>query len=397
MTEPSRQNLNLETRLYDSIDYFLIEISGKIQLTQTQRDKAIGHYEAVANVLKDSPQHTLLSQLDTKMIPFGGLGTNTASKPFRGDEFDLDVIIRFLTGAQTFGSAKRLYQEVLFALMENDVYKDRIEQKDRCIRLYYSGEFHLDLMPAVLFDPSGNSSKLIIAEKQPDGSFEFEQVDPVGLMDWYEAKCKLQKRFVNAKLDERGEFEVMPVTTEDARKFILNQAVQLLKRGRDAYFEDDEDCKKILKSVVILTVAGEVYWGQANLYQLISDLIGKLDEITFSQALMTLKNPVNSNEDFLNSLRLHDDRYEKLRAFIADFKRAWAELINPNQEFSHRTDLLKKLFGENVTRTVLNEYAERMEKINLQGKMKMNASGIIGVSTANVAAKVPRHQFFGDK
>lgn len=397
LSEKNPYYAGLNDRLYDSLDYFLIEISGKIQLTQTQREKAIAHYGAIANVLKNSPPTSLLNKLDIKMIPFGGLGTNTASKPYQGDEFDLDIIVRFLTTIHSFKTAEKLYFEVLKVLKDNQIYKDKIELLDRCIRIYYSGEFHLDLMPAVLYLPTEEAStKLYVPDKQEDGTFQFELVDPIGLMNWFEMKCNLQKKYVVKSFNERGDFEVMPVTTEDARKSVLKQAVQLIKRARDVYFCKDEDCKKILKSVVVLTVAGQIYSGESNLYQVVKKIIDKIDDLTFFQLFMSLENPVNDNENFLESLSNNSDRYEKLRDFISDFKSAWSDLALPNKNLTARAKLLSKLFGETVTNNVLSEYAERMDNANRTGKMRMASSGLIGVSTANILQQVPRHQFFGD-
>lgn len=399
LPEHLRSLPKLNDRLEDSLDYFLIEISGKIQLTATQKKKAASHYEAIANVLKNSPTHTLLSKLDVKIIPFGGLGTNTASRPFQGDEFDLDLIIRFLTTIHTFGSAKKLYLEVFNALNENEIYKDKLEQKDRCIRIYYSGEFYLDLMPAVLYYPADQpSTKLHIPEKQSNGLIELELVDPIGLMNWFEEKCNLQRTVdVRKFLNERGDFEVMPLTSDDARKSILKQAVQLIKRARDVYFCDDKDSKKILKSVVILTVAGQVYDGEKNLYQLVDTIINRIDSLTSFAFFMDLKNPVNSSENFLESLSSNFDRYEKLRLFISDFKKSWKNLIVQNKDISFKAEQLSKLFGENVTTTVIADYAEKMERKYLSGNMRMATSGLIGISQSGAGAKVARHQFFGDK
>ena len=393
---------NLNNRLSDSTDYFLVEISGKIQLTETQRLKAEGHYGAIANVLRASPENTLLNKLDIKMIPFGGFGSNTASKPFQGDEFDLDLIVRFFTTMKRFGSAENLYNEVWKTLHANEVYKNKIEKKDRCIRVYYAGDFYLDLMSAVLTSQFEESTKLIVPEKQKDGTYEIELVDPIGLINWFDVRCGLQRHFVKNSLSERGEFEVMPLITQDATKSILKQAVQLLKRGRDVYFCDDKDAKKILKSVVILTVAGHVYTGSNNLHKLLSQIIDKIDELTYNFSSMKLENPVNTNENFFESLSQKRDRYDKLRGFIKEFKSALANLTQSGADLNFRKKQLAKLFGETVATTVLSEYAEKMHNVNLDGKMRMNSTGLVSASASAIASsvssqKIPRHQFFGDK
>jgi hypothetical protein len=61
-----------------------------------------------------------------------------------------------------------------------------------------------------------------------------------------------------------------------------------------------------------------------------------------------------------------------------------------------RADLLKKLFGETVTRQVFEDYGNRMDSANRSGNLRMLGSGTLGFS-ASIGSKVPRHQFFGDR
>lgn len=392
--ETQRHNVTSDPRLLDSIDYFLVEISGKVQVGKTKREKAEGHYEAIGNVLKESPVNTLLHQLDVKMKPFGGFGTNTAVHPYLQDEFDLDLIVQFLTTSSRFGTAERLFNEVFNRLHSLDKYKHMVQKKDRCIRLNYAGDFHLDLMPATLYLPYEDlSSKIWVPEEQDDGSYKFILVDPIGLNKWFESRCELERR-QNIVLNER-DFEMMPLTTEEARKPKLKQAVQLIKRARDKYFYNDSECKKILKSVVILTVAGNCYEGETNLYALVKKVLFNLDLQTRNIASARVENPVHNEENFLESLKYKPRRYEKLRAFLEDMRRLWDSMLAPNADLNHVQKSLKAIFGESVTDAVLNEYGTRMDAENRNGRMRMATGGAI-VTSSTVGSKVGRHQFFGD-
>lgn len=388
---------SLGSRLTDSLNYFLIEISGKIQVTRTQREKAEGHYVAMADLLKNSPAESLLNKLDVKMMPFGGLGTNTATKPFLNDEFDLDLIVRFLAMTSRFGSAYKLYNEVHDRIYSLDGYKDRIEKKDRCIRVHYAGDFYLDLMPSAVEQLNqGDKGKLWVPERQKDGSFQFVLVDPIGLMDWFETKCALQGTIDN-RLTEKRDFEVMPLTSEEARKPPLKQATQLIKRARDVYFSKDDDCKKILKSVVILTVAGNSYAGERDLYHLVGKILTQIDLQTANLTTTTIRNPVNAAEDFLHSIRKKPERHTKLRKFISHVKNQWLALGQANKGLDFQKSTLKNLFGETVTNAVINEYGERLDHAYRSESVRMAPTGLLGVSAAGLGTKVPRHQFFGDK
>lgn len=384
----------LRDRLTDSLNYFLIEISGQIQLTKTKRDKAAGHYEAIGNVLKESPPGSLLSQLDVKMRPFGGLGTDTAVHPYLKDEFDLDLVIQFMTMASTFGAPHKLYYEVFNRLNSLDSYKTRLEKKSRCIRVYYAGEFYLDLMPAALYMPLEGVTKLWIPEEQDNGSYKFVLVDPLGLMKWFEDKCKLQKTVFRNTADAR-DFEMMPLLTEEANKPALKQACQLIKRMRDKYFYSDDDCRKILKSVVILTVAGNYYSGERDIYHLVKKIITAVDNETRHLQSARVENPVHPEEDFLQGLRENEDRHKKLRDFISHLHREWDCLADATLDLVTRQKILKKLFGETVTEQVLDEYGKRVSDINKSEKMRMMGGGALVMGT-EAGTKVPRHQFFGD-
>lgn len=391
--------LALGARLGDSLQYFLAEISGKIQLSKTQREKAEGHYEAVADILRSSPPGTLLHRLDVKMIPFGGLGTNTPTKPFLGDEFDLDLIVRINASRGLIRSPEILHRLVLDRLGPLDRYEGKLELKDRCLRINYAGEFHLDLMSAVLADDvSSSSTKLWIPERQADETVVFKLVDPVGLMEWFDARCALQRIF--KVLNERGDFEAMPLISEDARKSTLRQAVQLVKRMRDSLLRDEKDAKKILKSVVILTVAGECYGGDTDLARVVSDILNELDRRTSDLWSSSISNPVHGDEDFLEPLRHRIDRYLKLRKLIQDMKRDWSQLLAEGLGLERVTALLDKLFGETVTATVFSEYGQRMDEIHRTGRVRMDTSrsavGALGLTTASLGVPARAHQFFGE-
>lgn len=390
-------NSSTEARLSDSFDYFLIEISGKIQVTQTQREKAETSYNAIADFLKNNA--TLLKQIPVTMTAIGGFGTNTATKPVKGDEFDLDSLAKLgITKNRLNVNAQTLFSTIYEPLNKSALYKEKIEVKDRCVRLHYSGDFYVDLNAAVLDDEASPNGKIWVPTRR-NGVYSYELVNPIGLMTWFESRCQLEQTKLAKVLNEReAPFETMPLLTEEAKKPILKQAVQLIKRARDVYFADDNECKKILKSVVILTLAGQIYEGQrSDLYRLVLSVINSINTYTANLVFSKVLNPVNAEEDFLESLRKKPERYKKLRTFITDFHTQWSALLT-TKDLKGKSEILEKLFGESVSKSVFSEYAERMSQGNRAGLTRMNVSGGVGLSaSASSGVKIPRHQFYGDE
>ena len=57
-------------------------------------------------------------------------------------------------------------------------YKDKIIQKDRCVRVNYAGDFHLDIVPA---KPSGSNGCILIPCKSED---KWVETNPAGFALW---------------------------------------------------------------------------------------------------------------------------------------------------------------------------------------------------------------------
>ena len=370
-------------------------------MTKTQRQSAESHYDAIANWIENTPPGSILHSADVKMIPFGGLGTDTVSKPIKYDEYDLDLVIQLLIDPSRINNAFHLYNSVGERIREHGTYREIYEGFDRCHRLNYSGNFHMDLMPAIRVNPhDNNDSRIWVPEKGNNGLFRWVLVDPVGLMKWFNKQTELQQREDHLLVKARGDFEKMPIPSEEVRtKPALKQVVQLLKRARDVYFEKDEDCKKILKSVIIQTVAGSSYDGERLLSSLFPNTLYQLRLQLHDRMTCKVINPLNEDEDFAESLRKHPDRHDKLWDFLTHLNFHWKKLTSDALGFSERAKVLSLLFGENPTQAVTKEYGERMHQLNMAGGMKVNSQGTIGYSSASAAglSNVSRHQFFGDK
>jgi hypothetical protein len=70
----------------------------------------------------------------------------TTIRPWRGEEFDLDIVCQ-LHDCDNHAPLT-VYNAVADRLRDHTSYRTLLEPKDRCLRINYAGNFHLDIIPA---------------------------------------------------------------------------------------------------------------------------------------------------------------------------------------------------------------------------------------------------------
>jgi hypothetical protein len=138
-------------------------------------------------------------------------------KPSASDEFDVDVVYPFNLGAFNAGTTPaQITQWFLSRLKQSEFYKKILIPRDRCARLDYAGDFHLDVIPAtqslqthrpyavpakdlgswITIDPRGFAGWVSTLDNRSDG---FDS-DGVGR---FVRSCRIMKRWRDSKLDAK--------------------------------------------------------------------------------------------------------------------------------------------------------------------------------------------------
>ncbi len=161
----------------------------------------------------------------------GSVTAGTVIKPLENDEFDVDVVYPFsLNAFEANTSPSEITNWFLSRLKQSDFYKNRLIPKDRCARINYAGDFHIDIIPAT-------SS---ISEHQPyavpaKDVRSWISNDPNGFLDWIRAK------------DQRGG----GIDADGFGRFV--RSVRMTKRWRDSFFGDET----LPKSMLLTTMLGK--------------------------------------------------------------------------------------------------------------------------------------------
>ncbi len=123
-----------------------------ISLDSSRTERIKSAYNALCDFVEsDKPLSSALREIFLQ----GSYRNNTAVRPISG-EFDVDVVLAIdATDHSSWWRSKRSPSDVVrwvaSRLRTNPVYGTNnitVQQRTRCVRLVYAGDFHLDIVPA---------------------------------------------------------------------------------------------------------------------------------------------------------------------------------------------------------------------------------------------------------
>jgi hypothetical protein len=174
-----------ETASYSVLDILLADIAVRIQLSPTEYQLAVDHYDAINEWIdrEDSPLHGRIQLL----YPQGGfmIGATTARHATDAD-FDIDVMVQIDWPANVDPEiALSTLHQAIRAEPGSRYYK-KSERKTRCSTVNYDG-MHLDVTPAVLFAGRKEKTSFIFHSKPSDPKEPKQTLlaNPHGFGKWF--------------------------------------------------------------------------------------------------------------------------------------------------------------------------------------------------------------------
>lgn len=375
------------------LDEILDLIGLMVQLTDTQFERAETSYHAVGEWLDapDSPIHHYRPTIFTQ----GSLALDTTVKPLSHTEFDLDLVC--LVQVSDKVSPASVFDFLLKRMRDHGTYNKIIVEMPRCIRLNYSGDFHLDIVPAVPDSqcPPGESClKIPDREKQVWCS-----TNPIGYVSWFDAQAAKRLMHEKAARFSANRANIKPLRDPVApyTKPPLKRVVQLLKRRRDIAFKGRENLAP--SSIILTTLCGLLYQGEDHPTDaLMSIIIGICDWV--KREPIRLVNPSNPKEWITDRWNDKPEMYTAFVQEIFDLRVRWEKLIRHGRYPGFVAEL-QELFGEYHVARAVTKFAERRSEARSNGKLLIEkATGVLSIaaSPAEVSGlvKVKDHTFHGE-
>lgn len=374
--------ITLENRAAQ-IDDLLDKMAEAVQLGDTRYYRMKTSYESVKDWLENDV--IFFKPYHYDVYPHGSVRILTTVKPIGKDEFDLDIVVHLKSN--TPHTPQRVYAE-LKRCMDTYARKHdiRIEAKNRCIRLNYAGDFHMDILPGIQ-ESLLDQNKIKVPDRELG---DWVSSNPRGYSDWFIGKANLIKESL---LEKAFRAEKLPSDNFKNKK-PLQRAVQLIKRYRDIYFQKDDTYKT--SSIIITTIAGQYYQGEESIFDTINNIIATIStRVNEPAGRLKILNPVNLQEDFTDKWDEEPEYYESFKKFAGHLYKEWQKLKIQHGILSEGL-VLKGLFGDDIFINAQKSQSMMVEELRKNKSLgtERNTGIISSLSSAGTTA-LKSNTFFG--
>ncbi|TKB99145.1 nucleotidyltransferase domain-containing protein [Pedobacter cryophilus] len=370
----------------------LARIAENLQLDDTRKSRMEQAYKAISELI-DLDQG-FFRDMDIDVYPQGSVLTGTTVKPYLGSEFDLDIVLQINELYSKFTPAE-IYQALLKKLENDGRYRDKIEKKNRCIRIKYADDFHMDILPGCIIVYGETTLKI------PDRLLEdWATSDPKGFADWFLMRANatnsqpvLESYYKNLFVELKAEVQELPNDSYYLKK-PLQRAVQLVKRYRDIFFaKDDTYCTS---SIVITTLMGLNYQGENSIYETIDNAINRIRSL-YTEAIgkgrkFTIQNPALTSEYFTDSWT--DAHYDHFYRFIEDFHGKWIQL---KSSFEQSGKAYVELFDEGIYKKSLQDQITVLSKFSESKITQANSLILTGIVHTSKTGQIQKNNGYDNK
>ena len=360
-----------------------IGICEKLQLNASLYDQAVERYNVIANTIN---KDEIFENANLSIYPQGSFRLKTTVKPLSSEEYDLDFVAELPVSSEM--TPQDLYNHIVRILSNDGIHDDMIEKKNRCVRVNYANDFHIDIMPGKLINEY--THEIIVPDRELSKWGHIS--NPIGFADWFEKQAKTHIEF---ELNEmiRAQYNIEKVTEQEVAKHLepLRRAVQLVKRYRDIYCEKND--AEPVRSIVICTLMGQITKFTGDTLQIIETFCKYVNSLIAdsNDKPFTVKNPVVN--EVLTEKWAEGNNYQDFVSMMQSLTKD----VKILRSYSYNTDIntiTKKMFGETVTNAVLKDFAKEINNARQASTLSITGSGVLSTSSSGIPIK--KNTFYGE-
>lgn len=291
-------------------NYFTAFLENTVNLKQWKLNQLDGRVNAIVDALK---KDTVVGALYQDHIPQGSWAHETIITPVGTlDEFDADFLLHIEEVPEWSENPREYLREVRAAFKRNTTYQSKLQRKNRCVRIDYANDCHVDVVPYLVRD---DGSQVIVNYKDN----KFEDTNPAGFTSWMKEK-------------------------DDITNGNLRRVIRLLKYIRD--YKNTFDCP----SVILTTLLGgrvQAFDTGARYASIGSTLVALLEDLD-SWLRWHEQMPVLEDPSCLGTYFNHRWTQEKYANFRVQVQRyaEWAREALVEEDEDTSASLWRKLFGD---------------------------------------------------
>ncbi len=317
------------------------------------------------------------------------LGT-VVSPAFAEGEYDVDLVcLRRVQKAST--TQADLQADVGRALggYVGNAEGVALDQGRRCWTLTEDRlRFHADVLPAIP-DGNGSATGILLTDRE---FASWLKSDPLQYAAWFKERMRNELFQKMQKMAEARGSTIQEIP-ESAVKTTLQRCVQVLKRHRDCYFQ--EEPKAGPPSILITTLAAHAYKGDQNLFEAAVMMAETMPRyIQRDGSGWCVLNPVQPEENFADKWRAEPGRQQQFMNWITTLNHDLDE-IRQARGLPLVSERMARSFGEAVVKKSAARLGSGFKDLGEAGRLTMGlGTGILSTSMAGTRP-VRRHGFYG--
>lgn len=371
----------------EQLDEILGLIGTTLEITATQRAAAEQHYTAIARWLggeEDAP----FRPYEPQIYPQGSLRLGTTVKPLSDGEYDLDLVYELQMDYNLIPRPVAMLDLLEMRLRQHGTYRDKVERKNRCVRVNYSGQFHMDILPAALDLACGGTCVRV-----PDRSTQdWKPSNPRGYANFFDLSAAAAESFSEGAVE--ASVEPLPDHVPHEAKTSLQRAVQLIKRLRDITFAGN--CELAPISIVLTTLAANNYGGERSVALAIARTFNSVVAQIPTYGRLYVYNPSNPEEDLSERWDKDPDAYYAFCEALRQWQRAWNALLEL-RGIDRIVAELERMFGPAPVKRAIEEQVKALEESRRQDRLNVErTTGIITSTVSTMTASIPKNTFYGE-
>ncbi len=360
-------------------DVLLRAICAELRLSDALYLQAQQRYVAVGAWLLR--EEGLLAPGKPCLFAQGSLRLLTTVRPRETNEFDLDIVCELDAAFASGFTPVQLLDLLEHQLRVHQNYSRMVRRKNRCIRLVYANEFHLDILPGFR-DSSGPPGALLVPDRQ---TRDWKASNPKGYANWFETR---EKTVPSRAFDS---IEPLPKPMATNAMPTLRLLVQLLKRFRDVRHEKSPKVAPI--SIVLTTLAGHHYFGEDSEAAAMTGFVDRLCSAIPTSGRLVVLNPANKNEDLSERWNAAEN-YAAFLESVRHLQTEWARL-RAARGLKNIANVLGGLFGDDVVDRAIRTTSREIEELRSADQIGVSDSGGL-VRSPQPQRPIRSNTFYGD-
>ena len=400
----------------EPLDTLLADIAIRIQLSQTNYDKAVARYEALSEWIErdGSP----LAGRVALFYPQGSMAIGAAiASRVTNDEFDLDVVAQLDLPA---GIAPGRVLDLLFLAINGEPgsrYHGKVRRRTRCVTVEYADNMHVDVTPAVRRSGTPERESWIFhhrKEAPTEPSFPCV-ANPYGFAEWFKDVTPREHQFAEAfmaraveyeraLLVEAAESEPVPQQEPVFQKSRAVIVLQLLKRWRNVQYmaRSGRQPPSIMIARLVAENANRTHNLSHELLHQARSMLSVFEQSQRSGSLVHLKNPV-CDMDVLTDR--WPGSFPNQAIFIHDLQHlvTRVERLTGGCDLAEMRRIMVELFGETPTADAFGDFNRSFGNDVRGGRSRHERStgrvvlpsAAAGATFPSVACSTPKHTFYG--